>query len=99
MSSKVHRTSAYAMAGCLLCVTSAVAHAQDQMFVWRGTTITVPLACFEGEPSFIVITAENVALCSSLSPDTTDAFNFALADEEPVNDPVALIQADLNNIP
>ena len=100
MRAKVHRNIVCsALAGCLALITSGVsAQPLDQEFTWQGRSLIVPIACFDSELSFIVLTPENVGLCADLSAEMTDAFNAALSDDNPENDPVAVIAGDLADV-
>jgi hypothetical protein len=71
-----------------------LAWAPDQEFVSEGQTVSVPVACFDGQDSFIVLTPENVGLCSDLSLATVDKFNAAFSDGDRRNDPIAMDEVD-----
>jgi hypothetical protein len=88
-----------ALAVCFALVFShGSAQPLDQQFAWQGHTLTVPVACFDAELGYIVLTPANTALCSELQLDLIDAFNFALADDNPANNPVPVIEDDLGDV-
>ena len=64
------------------------AQALDREFTWQDQTLIIPEACLDEERRLIRITPENTALCDDLTEDSIEAFNTALTDDDPANDPI-----------
>lgn len=62
--------------------------ALDREFIWQDQTLIIPEACLDEQRRLIRITPENAAVCDDLTDDTVEAFNNALTDDDPANDPV-----------
>ncbi len=93
---RIHRMIAYSAVGGPMALFALGASAQgiDREFTWQDERLIVPEACLDEERRLIQLTPENTPLCSDLSSETVEEFNSALSDDDPANDPVAVIDDD-----